>query len=115
MNLSFLVASRRESTTILAGLSLDLVLVGSFGRFLSGEFSGLLLEVFVGRYVPKLGLSYVSVAYRLSCSGLTSAGGVAVEVAKASRVCFFFDLRGGILSGQNDRIGRIGRRSVVFI
>lgn len=100
---------------VLAGLSLDLVLVGSFVRFFSGEVSGLLLEVFGGRYVPKLGLSYVSVAYRLVCSGLTSAEGAAVEAAKASRVCFFFDLRGGIVSSQNDRIGWIGRRSVVFI
>lgn len=99
MALSFLVASRGESITVLAGLSLDLVLVGSFGRFFSGEVSGLLLEVFGGRYVPKLGLSYVSVAYRLLCSGLASAEGTAVEVAKASRVCFFFDLRGGIVSG----------------
>lgn len=109
------MASRGESKTVLAGLSLDLVLVGSFGRFFSGEVSGLLLEVFGGRYVPKLGLSYVSVAYRLLSSVLTSAEGAAVEAAKASRVCFFFDLRGGIVSGQNDRIGWIGRRSVVFI
>lgn len=65
--------------------------------------------------MPKPGLSYVRVAYRLLCSRPASAEGVAVEVAKASRVCFFFDLRGGIVSCQNDREGWIGRRSVVFI
>lgn len=107
MDLSFLVVLRIESITVLAGLSLDLFLAGSFGRFFSGEVSGLLLRDFGGRYVPKLGLSYVSVAYRLLCSGLTFAGGEAVEAAKASRVCFFFDLRGGIARGQDGRPGGI--------
>lgn len=90
-------------------------MAGSFGRFFSGEVSGLLSRDFGGRYVPKLGLSYVSVAYRLPCSGLTSAEGEAVEVAKARRVCFFFDLRGGIARGQDGRSGRVGGQIVGLI
>ena len=57
--------------------------------------------------MPKLGWWYVSVACRLLCSGLASAEGEEVKVAKASRVCFFFELRGGIASGQNNRTGWI--------
>lgn len=65
--------------------------------------------------MPKLGLSYVSVAYRLLCSGLASAEGEAAVAAKVSRVCFFFDLRGGIASGQNNTTSWVRSQSVGVI
>lgn len=86
-------------------LLLDFVSAASLAFFFAGDFSDLILSGLGRRNVARLGSSYLSVAYRLLCSGLTSSDGGAAGAAKVSRVCFL-DLRGGI--GNDSRTSKSG-------